>query len=158
LTKLLFGVHMHQPVDNLDVAVKRAIELSYAPFFELMSSYPKFKFTLHSSGWILEYIKDNYPSIFKNIQKCNIEVITGGYYEPILSSIDRKSQLNQISKLSQFIEDNFAQTPKGLWLTERVWSDEIISTLSELGIEYVIVDDEHIYRANKQEIEGFYIK
>ncbi|NOZ89693.1 MAG: DUF1926 domain-containing protein, partial [Epsilonproteobacteria bacterium] len=146
----------HQPVDNLGVAVKKAIELSYAPFFEIMSEYREFKFALHSSGWILEFIKDNYPEVFANIQKCNIEFFTGGYYEPILSSIDRESQINQIKKLTSFIEDNFSQTPKGLWLTERVWSDEIVSSLKSCGVEYVIVDDEHIYKANQYDIEGFW--
>ena len=156
MTKLLFGVHMHQPVDNLGVAIKKAIEFCYAPFFKLTSKYKEFKFALHSSGWILEYIKENYPEVFTDIKNSNIEFFTGGYYEPILSSIDRTSQINQINRLTRFIEDNFNQTPKGLWLTERVWSDEIIYALNRCGVEYIIVDDEHIYRANKKNIEGFW--
>ncbi len=156
MTKLLFGVHLHQPVDNLGVAVENAVKLCYAPFFELMSKYPNFKFALHSSGWILEHIKIKYPTVFEDIKRCNIEFFTGGYYEPILSSIDEKSQINQIMKLTKFIEENFSQTPKGLWLTERVWSDTIISALKRCGVEYLIVDDEHIYKANKKDIEGFY--
>jgi hypothetical protein len=59
---------MHQPVDNLDIVIKEAIELCYRPFFEVMSRYNKFKFALHSSGWILEYIKNKYPDIFENIK------------------------------------------------------------------------------------------
>ncbi len=156
MTKLLFGVHLHQPVDNLGVAVENAVKLCYAPFFELMSKYPNFKFALHSSGWILEHIKIKYPTVFEDIKRCNIEFFTGGYYEPILSSIDEKSHINQIIKLTKFIEENFSQTPKGLWLTERVWSDTIISALKRCGVEYLIVDDEHIYKANKKDIEGFY--
>ena len=156
MTKLLFGVHLHQPVDNLGVAVKKAIELCYAPFFQLTSQYREFRFALHSSGWILEYIRDNYPEVFRDIKNSNIEFFTGGYYEPILSSIDRASQINQIVKLTKFIEDNFNQTPKGLWLTERVWSDEIIYALNRCGVKYIIVDDEHIYRANEKNIEGFW--
>ncbi len=66
MTKLLFGVHMHQPVDNLGIAIKQAIELSYAPFFEIMSEYREFKFALHSSGWILNHIKEYYPKVFEN--------------------------------------------------------------------------------------------
>jgi alpha-amylase/alpha-mannosidase (GH57 family) len=147
---------MHQPVDNLGVAITQAVELCYAPFFELMSQYPKFKFALHSSGWILEYIQTHYPVVFTNIKKCNIEFFTGGYYEPILSSIDEISQVNQIMKLTQFIKKNFSQTPKGLWLTERVWNDGIISALKLCGVEYVIVDDEHIYKANQNKIEGYW--
>jgi hypothetical protein len=156
MSKLLFGVHMHQPVDNLGFAVDEAIEKCYAPFFEIMSKYKNFKFALHSSGWILEYIKDKYPQTFENIQKCNIEFFSGGYYEPILASIPNKSRLAQIGKLNEFILDNFAKIPRGLWLTERVWDSAIVSSLKKSGIKYTMVDDYHIYSSGKDNIEGFY--
>ncbi|MEA3497852.1 MAG: alpha-amylase/4-alpha-glucanotransferase domain-containing protein, partial [Campylobacterota bacterium] len=37
-----------------------------------------------------------------------------------------------------------SQTPKGLWLTERVWDNSIIKDIKSCGIEYVMVDDYHI--------------
>jgi hypothetical protein len=156
MTKLLFGVHMHQPVDNLGFAVDEAIEKCYAPFFEIMSKYKEFKFALHSSGWILEYIKEKYPEVFENIKKCNIEFFSGGYYEPILASIPNKSRLAQIKKLNDFILDNFAKLPRGVWLTERVWDGSIVSSLKKSGIKYTMVDDYHVYSSGKREIEGFY--
>lgn len=155
-TTLLFGVHMHQPVDNLSAAVENAVKSCYGPFFKLMSRYNTFKFALHSSGWILKYIKDNHPEIFEDIKKCNIEFFTGGYYEPVLASIDKASQIAQIQQLNEFIYDNFKQSPKGLWLTERVWDDNIISALKQCGVLYSIVDDYHLYSSGIKDIEGFY--
>ena len=54
---LLFGIHMHQPVDNFSTAVDEAIELSYKPFFQTMVKYPTFKFSVHCSGWLLNKIR-----------------------------------------------------------------------------------------------------
>ncbi len=155
-TKLLFGVHMHQPVDNLSQSVEKAVKDCYAPFFKILSKYPQFKFALHSSGWILEHIKNNYPDTFKDIKKCNIEFFTGGFYEPILTSIDKDSQIAQIKKLNEFIYKHFNQHPRGLWLTERVWDNSIISSLTKSDLLYTIVDDYHLYSCGIHDTEGFY--
>jgi len=32
-TALLFGIHMHQPVDNFKWVIDHAVEVCYAPFF-----------------------------------------------------------------------------------------------------------------------------
>ena len=153
---MLFGVHLHQPVDNFDSVIEKAVNECYGPFFETLSKYPEFKFAFHSSGWILEKIKNEFSDVFENIKKCNIEFFTGGFYEPILVSIPSEDRIYQINKLNKFLKENFNATPKGLWLTERVWDDEIVSELRKCGIEYVIVDDYHFLASGYKEINGYY--
>ncbi len=145
--KLLFGIHMHQPADNFKEAVDEAVEKCYKPFFQTVKKFPFFKFSLHCSGWLLEQIRKHHEEVFDDIQTLNrrgsIEFFTAGFYEPVLCAIperDRKAQINQLNKV---ITKYFEQTPKGLWLTERVWEDGIVSGLSECGISYVMVDDYH---------------
>jgi len=143
----LFGVHMHQPVDNFDEAVNRAVVDCYEPFFEVMSNYPEFKFSLHCSGWLLQKIKSDYPSLYKNIQKLNnqgsIEFVGAGFYEPILSVIPSRDRRGQIDMLLDYIENEFGSKPTGLWLTERVWESSIVPDVVDSGIEYMVVDDYH---------------
>ena len=90
-TKLLFGIHMHQPIDNFDWVIKHGVEVCYGPFFEVMSKYPQFKFAVHCSGWLMEEIKKKHPKVYKNIKyladQGSIEFFSAGYYEPILSVI-----------------------------------------------------------------------
>jgi len=160
---LLFGIHMHQPVDNFDEAVKKAVTLSYAPFFKTMRNYPQFKFSLHCSGWLLEKIRQEYPKLFQTMQeltqKGSIEWFGGGYYEPVLSSIPSKDRQAQINKLSRYIKKYFNVTVKGLWLTERVWESAILSDLVACGIEYVMVDDYHFISNgyDKEQMNGYYL-
>lgn len=158
-TKLLFGVHSHQPVDNFDEVLFGAIAKAYKPFFQTLKLFPDFKCSVHFSGWLLEFIKKNDNELFLLMQNLSnqIEFFSGGFYEPILASIPSSDRVAQIKKLNLFIEKNFNQTPTGLWLTERVWDDSVISDLCECGIKYVIVDDYHlIANGTTQNLQGYY--
>ncbi|MBX0311830.1 MAG: 4-alpha-glucanotransferase, partial [Sulfurihydrogenibium sp.] len=88
MVKLLFGIHCHQPVENFYEVVDEAIEKAYKPFLKIAKKYPKFKFAVHYSGWLLEYIKNYSKETFKLLQDLaldgQIEFFSGGYYEPIL--------------------------------------------------------------------------
>jgi len=138
---------MHQPVDNFGEAVDEAIEKCYRPFFEIMSHYPQFKFSVHCSGWLLDQIVTKHPDIFENMKKLtnsgSIEWLSAGYYEPILSSIPSNDRVNQINKLNKYIHKKFEAKPKGLWLTERVWESSLIPDLNRANIDFALVDDYH---------------
>jgi len=159
---LLFGIHMHQPVDNFGHAVDEAIELCYKPFFETMVNYPDFKFSVHCSGWLLDKIRVEHPDIFENMkvltEKGSIEWIGAGYYEPVLSSIPSKDRRVQIEKLSSYLERHLNAKPKGLWLTERVWESALIPDLVACGIEYAVVDDYHFLSSgfDASKMDGYY--
>ncbi|GAB6072618.1 DUF1926 domain-containing protein [Venenivibrio stagnispumantis] len=160
--ELLFGIHCHQPVDNFHNVVDEAINKAYKPFFKVISGYKDFKFSVHYSGWLLEYIKYKDEELFEMMKKSadngQIEFFTSGYYEPVLASIPSDYRKKQIEKLNRFIKENFGQTPTGVWLTERVWSDNIVPDLVEMGIEYVVVDDYHFLSSGfkKENLYGFY--
>ncbi|MBD3840949.1 MAG: DUF1926 domain-containing protein, partial [Campylobacterales bacterium] len=163
ITKLLFGIHMHQPIDNFDWVIEKGLQECYGPFFEVMSKYPDFKFAVHCSGWLLEQIKQKAPKVYKNIKtlakKGSIEFFSAGYYEPILSAIPQEDRVEQINMLNNVIKKEFNQTPKGLWLTERVWESALIPSLSEAGIEYTLMDDYHFSCAGFDEdvLDGYYM-
>jgi hypothetical protein len=154
---------MHQPVDNFKWVIDLAVEVCYAPFFEVMSRYPEFKFSLHCSGWLMEQIESDYPSLYQNIQELiaggSIELFSAGYYEPILSSIPSDDATSQIELLNQSISKQFDQTPQGAWLTERVWESSLIPTLSGAGIKYTLVDDYHFESAGfeRDRLDGYYM-
>ncbi|WP_303852659.1 alpha-amylase/4-alpha-glucanotransferase domain-containing protein [Seleniivibrio woodruffii] len=151
---LHLGIHCHQPVENFYHVVDIAVEKSYQPFFELLLKKPAMKVSVHYSGWLFEYIKNYHKDLFGMMQDANragqTEFFSGGFYEPVLAAIPSRDRKEQIKKLNGFIEDNFKVSPKGLWLTERVWDSSIIPDCADCGIEYVIVDDYHFIAA------GFY--
>ncbi len=162
-TKLLFGIHMHQPVDNFDWVIEHGVEVCYGPFFEVMSRYPEFRFSVHCSGWLLEQIQALHPKLYKQImtlaKQGSIELFTAGYYEPILSVIPSEDRVTQIEMLNATIASDFKQTAQGLWLTERVWESALIPDLNKAGVKYTVMDDYHFQCAGFDEeiLDGYYM-
>ncbi|MDD5117663.1 MAG: DUF1926 domain-containing protein [Sulfuricurvum sp.] len=162
-TSLLFGIHMHQPVDNFDWVIELGIKTCYEPFFEVMSRYPEFKFSVHCSGWLMERIEQLRPTLYEKIvmlaKKGSIEFFSAGYYEPILSVIPSRDRVAQIGRLNDSIAERFSQVPQGLWLTERVWESALIPDLNRAGINYTVMDDYHFQCAgfDKEVLDGYYM-
>ncbi len=163
MAKLLFGVHLHQPVDNFDWVIDHALDVCYRPFFEVMSRYRDFKFSVHCSGWLLEQIKLKDKNLYKTIQSMakdnTIEIFSAGYYEPILTTIPPQDRVSQIEMLNSTINKEFSQTPTGSWLTERVWEPSLISDFDATGIKYSVMDDYHFISGGFDEelLDGYYM-
>ncbi len=159
---LLFGVHMHQPVDNFGEAVDEAIEKCYKPFFATMVKHPHFKFSVHCSGWLLEQIITKHKDIYDNMLILTkvgaIEWISAGYYEPVLSSIPSHNRIEQIKKLNNYIKKKFDKKPNGLWLTERVWESSLVPDLKKSNIDFAVVDDYHFLSSgfDRDKMDGYF--
>src|ERR1700683_2159131 len=140
-------VHGHQPVGNFAKVVEQAYLHSYLPFVELLEKYPRIRVGLHFSGCLLEMLEQSHPEYFELLRRLvardRVEMIGGGYYEPILISIPPEDRHEQIERLSDYLEEHFGKRPRGAWLTERVWEPQLPSTLAAAGIEYSLVDDNH---------------
>ncbi len=140
-----FALHNHQPVGNFDSIIDEAFEKAYLPFLRLVKKFPTFKFALHNSGILYEWAEKRKPEFFKLIEDLldqkQLELLGGGFYEPILPSIPEADRIGQILKLSDYLEKRFGQRPKGIWLTERVWEPNLPKTLAEAGIAYTLLDD-----------------
>ena len=70
-----------------------------------------------------------------------------------------EDQIEQIRRLSDFIEQHFGKRPTGAWLAERVWEPQLPAALAEAGVEYTLVDDSHFLTAGREipELFGYYI-
>jgi 4-alpha-glucanotransferase len=144
-------IHGHQPVGNFDNVIEHAYAHSYLPFVELLEKHPKIRIGLHLSGCLLEWIENVHPEYFELLRRLTargqVEMVGGGYYEPILIAIPPEDRREQIDRLGDYIEKNFGQRPHGGWLTERVWEPQLPSTLSAAGIAYTLVDDNQFLSA-----------
>ena len=156
-----FATHNHQPLGNFEHVFESAYEKSYLPFFALAEKYPKFRFATHFTGILLEWIEANHPEhialLGRMVQSGQLEMISGGYYEPILSVIPAGDQQAQIAMLSQKIRDLFHTEPRGMWLAERVWERQpLASVLSyNAGMQYVLLDDTHFLSAGLRERKSY---
>jgi alpha-amylase len=159
----LFGVHCHQPVGNFEHVIEENYQKAYLPFMEVMSRYPGIKFAFHFSGILYDYFLEKHADFIEKLKELvkrgQAEVLTGGYYEPVLCTIPEKDALGQIEVSSNFIKQKLGYVPRGLWLTERIWEPSLPKVLSQAGIEYVTVDDSHFVSAgfSEEDTFGYYV-
>ena len=147
----LLTIHFHQPVGNFGFVIEKIANECYEPFLDLIAEFPEIKFNLHYSGSLLEWFKKYRPRILDKIKKLclsgQIELVGGGFYEPVLSALTYDDARGQIKMLSSFIKDEFDFNVKGAWLAERVWEESLVEVLSDAGASYTILDDTHLKNA-----------
>lgn len=160
---LLFGIHNHQPVGNFDDVFSRIFKCCYKPFLKILAKYPFFRISLHFTGPLYEWIDKNEPEIKELIRelvtKKQVELLGGGFYEPILSSIPENDATGQIKMMNDYIMDNFSYEVKGIWLAERVWEPLLPKLLNSCNIKYTLLDDTHFYYAGlrMEDMHGYYV-
>jgi len=157
----LFGVHNHQPVGNFRSVFEQAFADSYRPFLEALLRYPGVKVTAHYSGPLLEYMeareKTCWDFLRELVGRGQVELLGGGFYEPILTIIPEEDRQGQIRMMSDFLAEHFGRRPRGIWLTERVWEPSLPKTLGRAGIEYSLLDEEHFHYAGIRDLHAYHI-
>lgn len=159
----LMAIHFHQPVGNFDSVIERAYDRCYQPFLDTVADFKDIKFNLHYSGCLLEWFKEYRPALLDKIKRLlrtgQIELLGGGFYEPIFSNLPPEDSIEQIEMLSRFLKSEFGVDVSGAWLPERVWEPHLAGILQKAGLRYSIVDDTHLRYSGlgQDELYGYYI-
>ena len=162
--QFLLGVHDHQPVGNFDSVVDDAVTRAYHPFLETIAAVgADLPLTVHCSGGLLAALKERARPTFDLLGRLaadgRIELLGGGFYEPILALLPDWDKVGQIQALTQFIKSHFGVSPRGMWLAERIWEPQLPRVLREAGVEFVLVDDSHFALAglDPETLGGYYL-
>ncbi len=159
----ILGLHNHQPVGNFDHILEEAYNKAYKPFIELVKDYPEIPFALHNSGILWDWFTDRHPDYIETVDAMvrsgQAEIMSGGYYEPILTVIPEHDRMGQLSMMAGFVAKRFGAAVRGCWLTERIWDPYLPSTLARAGLDYVIVDDSHFKSTGftADQMRGFFL-
>jgi alpha-amylase len=159
----LFCVHNHQPVGNFLHVLEEAYEKAYLPFIDVLKQYPFMKISIHYTGVLWDFFKEHHPEFLGTlktlVKKGQLEIMTGGYYEPILPVIPDADKVGQIQRLTQTIKEEMGITPQGMWLAERVWEPHLPKYLKEAGVEYITIDDYHFKKSGlkEEDLYGYYL-
>ena len=157
------AIHNHQPVGNFPWVFEEAYRQAYRPMLEALERYPSVRLSLHYSGCLIDWLKENHADFIDRIAalvaRGQVEVMGGGYYEPILPAIPDCDKLGQIRKMSDWVEATFGQRPNGMWLAERVWEPHLAKFAAESGIQWTVVDDSHFKMVglDDQDLFGYYV-
>ncbi len=161
--KLALGIHNHQPVGNFQSVFEDAHDRCYKPFLELIKKHPRIRFSLHQSGILWDWQKEHRPKFFRLVKTMvdsgQMELLTGAFYEPILSSIPERDKAGQIGMLTDYLKKHFGVDPDGMWLAERVWEPHLPRDIAAAGVGYLPLDDTHFKYAGlrDEQLYGTYV-
>lgn len=163
--KLAFGwvLHQHQPIGNFPWVFAQVYDVCYAPLLDAFERHPQVRVTMHYSGPLLDWLVAEHPDYIQRLaalaQRGQIEIMTGGYYEPILPILPEYDAHHQITKMNGAIQEHFGVGHGGLWLAERVWEPNLPSILKRASVPYTVLDDTHFLMAGltPDELYGYYM-
>jgi len=158
----VMAVHCHQPVGNFDFVFEKAVEKAYIPLLQALEKYPEVVCVLHYSGVLLEWMRTHRPDAFALIRKLcqrnQVEMMAGGFYEPILTILPERDRFGQLQLHREYIQKHFGKEMRGIWLTERVWEQGLVSSLKCAGFDYTCLDDSHFLYGGISPVErGYYV-
>ncbi len=160
---LALALHNHQPVGNFDNVFEEAYQKSYLPMLQALERHPGVRLAVHNTGCLLDWLVVAHPEYIERLAalagRGQVEIMTGGYYEPILVSLPDKDKQGQIKKLTKTVKKLFGYHAVGAWLAERVWEPHLPTPLHRAGVQYTIVDDTHFRYAglDDDDMLGYYV-
>ncbi len=155
--------HNHQPVGNFPSVFEEAYQQSYLPMVQVLETNSHVRLSLHYTGPLLDWMKLQHPDFLHRVARLvalgQVEIMTGGYYEPILPAIPDADKQGQIAKLNAASKELFGVLPTGLWLAERVWEPHLPAALAAAGVEWTVLDDTHFKMAGleDEDLFGYYL-
>lgn len=140
-------VHSHQPVGNPPDLFANITQRCYQPFLQFLLENHGFRLALHYSFPLLSYFRDHVPQFLEHlrtlIQRNQVEILGGGYGEPILEALPERDRMNQIELMQESLWELLGVVPQGFWIAERAWYSDLAETLARCGIRYTVLDEIH---------------
>ncbi|HUP27597.1 MAG TPA: hypothetical protein VM409_04110, partial [Chloroflexia bacterium] len=155
--------HNHQPVGQSNEVFEEIYEKSYELMVAALERHPGVQVGLHYTGSLLDWLREHKPAFLRRVralsERGQIEILSGGYYEPVLPSIPDDDKRSQILKLTEAVQRELGYNPSGMWLAERVWEPTLPTHLSGAGIEWTLLDDIHFKMAGltDDDLTGYFV-
>lgn len=143
--KVIIISHHHIPYGSSDDEFEHYYAKSLKPLVTSLYKTPSLVLVMHCSGVLLEWIEKHHPELFmlleELINRKQIELLGGGYYEPVFPLISMTDKIGQIELLTTYIRKHFGKRPRGCWLPGLFWEQNYASMLTTCGIDYAFVED-----------------
>ena len=157
---LILGSHAHIPSGSSESEFEYIYENRMCPFISNLYRYSNINAVLHYSGVLLYWVERTHPEFFMLIDdmvnRKQIEMIGGGFYEPMFPIIPAQDRIGQIELMTTYLRKHFSKRPIGCWIPGMVWEQQLVSSLSVSDINYTFLSHEQFKLAGMKDDALFY--
>ncbi len=123
---------------------EREYQTNIKPVLTYLYANPAFSLSISMSGLMLEWFDENHPE-FKSvldelITRKQIEMIGGGYYNPLFPLLPPIDRVAQIELYTTLIRRITGKRPRGMYLEGSSWDPSLINGIKTAGMEYLLLD------------------
>jgi ferredoxin len=144
--QLVFGTHNHQSEGDHPERYEEVYQAAYKPFLSVLNSYPGLPAVLYYSGPLLEWMEESHPEFLmlldEMVRRRQVELLGGGFYEPILTMLPTSDRLGQMEKMTTYLRTRFGTRPRGCWLAHQVWEPNLVLSLRNSGMDFTFLEDQ----------------
>ena len=148
---LILGSHAHIFPSASEEEFEELYQTTLKPFITGLKQYPKIPAVLHYSGFLFSRLEQKKPEFFLLIKdmaaRKQLEVLGGGFYEPLMPLLPPADRIGQIEMLTTYIRQNFGRKPQGCMLPHSVWEQSLAGLLDTCGMDYTFLSEEQFAAA-----------
>jgi len=152
---LVLGSHAHVPYGAETSEFEKVYTGLLRPFVSGLYKYPQIQAALHYSGVLLHWVERSHPELLMLIEdmvaRKQVEMLGGGFYEPMLPIIPLQDKIGQIELLTTYLRRQFGKRPQGCWLPAFVWEQGLVSPLSACGMNFTFLGERQFALAGGNE-------
>jgi predicted glycosyl hydrolase (DUF1957 family) len=141
-------LHLYQPAHTDAHIIVEATEKSYKRLVKALLDHPKIKFTFNITGclfkrWEILGYEKLIQDINTLIKRGQLELTGSAAYHPILPLVPKEEVKMQILENEEILRNHFGDDfkPKGFFLPELAYSQEVGKLIASLGYEWIILDE-----------------
>jgi hypothetical protein len=113
--------------------------------FTALFQFPKIPAAVHFSGPVWYWIERRHGEFFMLVntmlRRKQLELLSGGYYEPLFPIINHNDRLGQTELLTTYLRRHFGKRCRGSLVPESAWDTELPSLFSACGFSYALIDE-----------------
>jgi 4-alpha-glucanotransferase len=123
--------------------MERALSELYKPVLTYLYKHPDLHMHLYLPGTVMEWMELNHPELNMLIadlcKKDQLEMITGGFHQPVLHILPAKDRSNQIEQTTTFMRKRYGKRARTIWFYNQVWNPAFVSTMGLCSVDRLII-------------------
>ena len=140
---LILGAYSQLSSGTPAPILERALSDLYKPLLTYLYKHPDLKIHLYLPGAVMEWLEQNHPELNMLIadlcKKDQLEMITGGFQQPVLHILPAKDRSIQIEETTTFIRKRYGKRARTIWFYDQIWNPTFITTMGLCAVDRLII-------------------